>query len=130
MTIIVKHKRSGNEYILLTASGEGDKNSLPSRFLNDLFPKEESENSCFLTLCDVKGNIFLAPANSFLVTEINGKKPSEILPELVTPPPTIRDFEEEDDFEEDSPAVAPEVLASPTSKVERDEFEDDDEDWI
>jgi hypothetical protein len=49
MTIIVKHKRTGNKYILLGINGGGDlafgkarsdRNSPPSRFLNDLFTKE------------------------------------------------------------------------------------------
>lgn len=79
MTTIVKHKRTGNEYILLGINGEEDKVN-PSRFINELFSQEKSDVSCSATVCDFQGNIFLAYIDDLLVTEIDGKKPADILP--------------------------------------------------
>ncbi|MEN9869083.1 MAG: hypothetical protein RLZZ171_66, partial [Cyanobacteriota bacterium] len=59
MTTIVKHRRTGNEYILLGINGETNKAN-PSRFISELFNQEKSEVSCSATVCDVQGNIFLA----------------------------------------------------------------------
>ena len=57
MTTIVKHKRTGNKYILLGINGEGDKVN-PSRFISELFSQEKSDVSCSATVCDFQGNIF------------------------------------------------------------------------
>ncbi|MBE9166551.1 hypothetical protein IQ238_03035 [Pleurocapsales cyanobacterium LEGE 06147] len=131
MTIIVKHKRTGNEYILLGMNGGGDRNSLPSRFLNDLFTKEAAENTCLVALCDARGNIFLSDANELIVTEIDGKKPSEILPEPV--PPVVNEFQEEDednfDVKENIVEVTSERIGSLSDeRLSNDEFDDDD--WV
>ena len=81
MTTIVKHRRTGNEYILLGINGELDKAN-PSRFISEFFTQEKSEVSCSVTVCDVHGNIFLAYIDDLIVTEIDGKKLTEILPEV------------------------------------------------
>lgn len=132
MTIIVKHKRTGNKYILLGINGEGDRNSLPSRFLNDLFTKETTENTCLVALCDARGNIFLSGADELIVTEIDGKKPSEILPEPV--PPVVNELNNSDDeanFDdrEDIVEVTSERVGySSSDRLNDEEFDDDD--WI
>jgi hypothetical protein len=129
MTIIVKHKRTGNEYILLGMNG-GDRTSLPSRFLNDLFTKEAAEDTCLVALCDARGNIFFSSTDELTVTEIDGKKPSEILPEPV--PPVINELEEEQDnlyVQEDIVEVTSETVESlADERLSNDEFDDDD--WI
>ena len=79
-TIIVKHRRTGNEYILLGINGELDKVN-PSRFISELFNQEKSEVACSATVCDVQGNIFLAYIDDLTVLEIDGKKLTDILPE-------------------------------------------------
>lgn len=80
MTTIVKHRRTGNEYILLGINGEIDQVN-PSRFISELFNQEKSAVSCSATVCDVQGNIFLAYIDDLTVLEIDGKKPADILPE-------------------------------------------------
>ena len=80
MTTIVKHRKTGNEYILLSVNGEAGKAN-PSRFISELFASEKTEVSCSATVCDVRGNIFLAYIDDLIVTEIDGKKPTDILPE-------------------------------------------------
>ena len=82
MTTIVRHKRTGNEYILLGINGEENKTN-PSRFINELFSQSQakSEMSCSATVCDVQGNLFLAYIDDLIVIEIDGNKPSDILPE-------------------------------------------------
>ena len=79
MTTIVRHKRTGNEYILLGINGEENKVN-PSRFISELFTAEKSEVSYSATVCDVRGNLFLAYIDDLIVTEIDGQKPADILP--------------------------------------------------
>ena len=136
MTIIVKHKKTENEYILLGINKAGGKINLPSRFLNDLFSQEESENSTSVTVCDARGNIFIAYIDDLIVTEIDGKKPSEILPEIFTPN-VDRDFEEEEDDKRFASGDRQTSSATTTENTgsefqsDNDEFDDDnDEDWI
>ena len=136
MAIIVKHRRTGNEYIVLGISGEGGKASLPSRFLNDLFTPEQQENSSVLTICDARGNIFSSYMHELVVIEIDGKKPAEILPEPVIS--AINDRFENDNFDDDKgwqQENGEAELPTENSDVENksneraDKF-DDDEDWI
>lgn len=139
MTIIVKHKRTGNNYILLGMNGGGNKTSLPTRFLNDLFTKEEQDNPVLVTLCDARGNIFLSQVDEIIITEIEGKKPSELLPESIKSVVVDRfdaEFEDEDENEfetesnQDFPSIAPPPLQKPDFDLERKKFDEDEEDWI
>lgn len=79
MTTIVKHRRTGNEYVLLSINGEADRAS-PSRFISELFEREKQTVSYSATLCDVRGNIFLAYIDDLIVIEVDGVKPADILP--------------------------------------------------
>jgi hypothetical protein len=148
MTTIVKHKRTGNEYILLGINGEGQK-ATPSRFLSEMFTQEKSETSCLATLCDVKGNIFLAYIDELIVTQISGKKPTEILPEpVISSVPNNyyqqkeADFDDEleaEEFDKDeqklatkSPKTSPTYseTKSQDGKIGSNSDFEDDEDWI
>jgi hypothetical protein len=148
MTTIVKHKRTGNEYILLGINGEGQK-ATPSRFLSEMFTQEKSETSCLATLCDVKGQIFLAYIDELIVTDIDGKKPTEILPE-----PAIssvqnnyyqqkeadfdneleaEEFDEHEEKLEIKPPKTSPIYSGTKSKdaqIESDSDFKDDEEWI
>lgn len=137
MVTIVKHRRTGNEYIMLGING-GDR-SLPSRFLDNLFVKEESETSCLLTVCDRQGNIFLCHADELIVVEIDGQKPREILPEPVVT--TVADeFGEVEEIEENQDTVVSfnneeenlnrEDTSVPSASTSQSENNFDDEDWI
>lgn len=146
MTTIVKHRRTGNQYILLGINGETNKAN-PSRFISELFDREKPEVSCSATVCDSLGNIFVADIDNLQVVEIDGIKPADILPEADYDPPEWKqsdnyqspssDFDEE--FEEEFEADSKEKLArepdfEPT--LTRDSLdapnlsEDDDSDWI
>jgi hypothetical protein len=110
MTTIVKHRRTGNEYILLGINGEANKAN-PSRFISELFNQEKSEVSCSATVCDVQGNIFLAYIDDLLVVEIDGLRPGEILPEA--------NYEADyETVEADSRSPKVEVVQSPDSEFE------------
>ncbi|AFZ35162.1 hypothetical protein Sta7437_1596 [Stanieria cyanosphaera PCC 7437] len=136
MTIIVKHKRTGNEYLFLGINEGGKQVSLPSRFLNDLFVKEEQENSLIATLCDAKGNIFFSQIDEIIVTEVEGKKPSELLPKVANSA-VVEEYQEEfdDEFDEEfdqedrdySPLITP---PSTQSNQTKEQFDDNEEDWI
>lgn len=140
MTIIVKHRRTGNQYILLGIDREGEKNAPPARFLSDLFAQDRSDLVSSATVCDVRGNIFLAYIDDLIVVSIDGKKPSEILPEEPEPITTERDISkaensnfdaEDDNFDERKSKSAEFTTASTyeSSKTEEPDF-DDDEDWV
>ncbi|MEL6911798.1 MAG: hypothetical protein AAFY63_16520 [Cyanobacteria bacterium J06643_13] len=154
MTTIVKHRRSGNKYILLGINGETNKAN-PSRFISELFNQDKTEMSYSATVCDVRGNIFLAYIDDLMVIEIDGVKPADILPETGEPAwetsPSSefgdRDFNDQELDEELDEEFNPEfdqetesepkpiiVTPPPTSTgdsldaPERDSTEDDD--WI
>lgn len=139
MTTIVKHRRTGNHYILLGITGDSKAN--PSRFISELFDREKSEVST-ATVCDFQGNIFLAQIEELTVLEIDGKKPADLLPEPAYQTNTDVYVEQSDDFddeelleefdEEQDPAPTPTDSGSfiygqgstAQSQVE------DEEDWI
>ena len=147
MTIIVEHRRTKNQYILLSVNGEVAQAN-PSRFISEFFNQEKSEVSCSVTVCDVQGNIFLAYIDDLIVIEIDGKKPAEILPEPtyesvnyesvdndVYQQQTTEKFEDEE-FEDDSeesdqdPAVNPKTSFMDGLGTPMQNDEDDDDDWV
>lgn len=145
MTTIVRHRRTGNEYILLGITGETDKAN-PSRFISELFSQDKSEVSSSATVCDVQGNIFLAYIDDLVVTEIDGKKPADLLPEPAYDEPADEpsDFEDEEFEEEleeelnddrDITSTEPQRTfiygQGSTTQSKADNIADDDEeDWI
>ena len=145
MTTIVKHRRTGNEYILLGINGELDKAN-PSRFISELFNQEKSEVSCSVTVCDVQGNIFLAYIDDLVVTQIDGKKLTEILPEasyesvknnIYSEPTKEFEIDEELDDEDFARDQDEDTLNKPqTSSIygqgssAESNVSDDDSDWI
>ncbi|MEM7590902.1 MAG: hypothetical protein AAF383_05185 [Cyanobacteria bacterium P01_A01_bin.83] len=148
MTTIVEHRRTKKQYILLSINGEVAQAN-PSRFISEFFNQEKSEVSCSATVCDVQGNIFLADIDDLIVTEINGKKPGEILPEPTyesvnyesvdndTYQPQTTEYEEDEEFEDDNEESDPDPAINPkTSFMDglgtpmKDDVNDDDDDWI
>ena len=156
MSIIVKHRNTSYEYILLGINGEVGKAN-PSRILSDFLNQEKSAISSSATVCDVRGNIFLVSIKDLIVVEIDGQKLTEILPEDNYQSVDFdRAYTEEDaDFEDEELAeeeLAEEELAEeelpkkinpddsdrpPTSFVygqgssaQSNVGDDDDEDWI
>ena len=98
MTTIVRHRRTGNQYILMDMIGEIGKAN-PSRFISELFDRAKPEASS-AAVCDARGNIFLAYIDDLVVVEIDGKKPAELLPE-VSPEPAGDSVSEQADFEDE-----------------------------
>ena len=136
MSIIVKHRRTGNKYIFLGIEGQGEKNNSPGRFLSDLFTQDDSELSTTLVLvCDAAGRIFVADIDDLTVVEIDGQKPEEILPAPTTdtalepeqyPPETAASQPENtEDFNQSDRSEFP----NSGIKEDFDDFEED-EDWI
>ena len=116
MTTIVKHRRTGKEYILLGINGEA-KQIDPSRFISGLFERDKSVTSPSATVCDVRGNMFLADIDDLVVVEVNGVKPADILP-----PPQPEEFMEEETRSQFDRDFADERA------IADEEFEDDFED--
>jgi hypothetical protein len=135
MTIIVKHRRTGNEYILLGINGETNKAN-PSRFISELFNQEKSEVSCSATVCDVQGNIFLAYIDDLVVTEIDGVKPAEILPEATfearsgggASSPSPKGFVPQGlgASLRPPPGASVEVVQSPATEFDEEDFDEED----
>ena len=148
MTTIVKHKRTGNQYILLGINGEENKTN-PSRFINELFNSSQpkTEVSCSATVCDATGNLFLAYIDDLIVVEIDGYKPADILPEpeykkseYDAYQPPMSDFDDEELEDEDSnseQSAEPRVIVTPNPESsnysqggsDKSDF-DEDEEWI
>ena len=149
MTTIVRHRKTGNEYILLSVNGEENKTN-PSRFINELFnsSQKKTEISCSATVCDVRGNLFLAYIDDLVVVEIDGQKPSDILPEAEYSEPEydsvednsyrqpISDFDDEDfndeELEEKKVIITPNPESSTYSQDRSNEsdFGEDEREWI
>lgn len=149
MVTIVRHRRTGNEYILLSVNGEAEKTN-PSRFISELFNQEKSEVSYSATVCDEQGNIFLAYIEDLTVTEIDGKKPEAILPEpnyesvsndvYQQPNEDESEFEpdeelDRDDFDSENSSNTAETTSDSSfleglgSPIETN-TEDDNDDWV
>ena len=94
MAIIVEQLSTGNEYVLMGVGLGVDPGNLSARFLNNFLPNK-------VAVCDRKGKIFWLPSSEVIVVEIEGQKPSELLPkpEKVTPDPTSNPNFESSDFE-------------------------------
>ncbi len=123
MTIFVKHLKTGNEYLLIgTAFSAETTLSIPF-FRGNLTPENELEESQWVTLCDQKGHLFCLPASEVIVTEIDGKQPSELLEGKIVSPPT-------NDLENDS-IITFNTEAETWETAEEEQKEDEeDEDWI
>ena len=150
MATIVKHKRTGSEYILLGINGEENQTN-PSRFINELFSQSQAKTkaSYSATVCDVRGNLFLAYIDDLIVIEIDGKNPADILPEpsdSQVPKDTYRspdneDEEElaeerfEDEFEDEADRdriiiTPPKTTTNSQELQDQSDFDEDDEEWI
>jgi hypothetical protein len=129
MAILVKHRKTGNEYILLKIDTIGSKSSIPVRLLEDFFAKNEAEITNLATICDVKGNIFVVSIDNLIVTEIDGRKPNEILPEIVVPSVSEEPFPK-DDLEEQPEESFSRNIDSADNRDNLDEELEEDEDWI
>lgn len=135
MAIIVEQLSTGNEYVLMGVGLGVDPGNLSARFLNNFLPNK-------VAVCDRNGKIFWLPASEVIVVEIEGQKPSELLPEpeKITPDPTSNPNFESSDFESsDFGTQEFETTKSETTKFEAthkssevtspDEFDDDGE-WL
>lgn len=117
MAIILQHINDGNEYIFLGIGLEGQKNSISSRMLGEFFAKDVPEKSILIAACDSFGKIVWLNLNDVIVVEVDGEKPSEILPETILTTPAI-------------PLPAEAVSTKEEDKSNVEEFSEDDEEWI
>lgn len=148
MATIVQHRRTGDRYILLSVNPVSGAN--PSRFLSELFAGDKTELSGAVTLCDSKGNLFLANMDDVFAIEIDGEKVSDLIPEPTysynTPPSsysysqTDREdaFETRPDWNEDVRTDTEQKPKPPAPDKDHRDFNDDeltledipDDDWI
>jgi hypothetical protein len=125
MATIIEHLVTGNEYILLGVGLGIDPGNLSTRFLKTFLPNK-------VAVCDRSGQLFWLPSSEVIVVEIDGQKPTELLPE---PEKVTAEARERPDF-------APDLLADlPTDRpkdspavnslndLELDDLEDEGE-WL
>lgn len=89
MAIIVKHIPSGAEYLLIGADSSSRSLGSSPRLLRNLLAEVEGTAAEQVTLCDGNGRIFWLPAAEVVVSEIDGKPPAAILPEVVAATPEV-----------------------------------------
>lgn len=80
MAIIVKHKKTGEEYVLLGTGYGAFKASRPGLIGGSLFPEEEEGTYHMLAVSDFTGNIHWFEDEAFQVTEVDGIKLKELKP--------------------------------------------------
>jgi len=85
MKVIVRHKSTQKNYILLGTGFGAYKAVRPSFFGGNLFPHEEEGTIATVAVCDKTGNIIWINSDDLQVIEIDGVDISEIdLPESDT----------------------------------------------
>ncbi len=79
MAIIVQHKQSHNNYILLGTGFGIYKSSRPSFLFKNLFPVEEQKDFDLVAVSDRNGNIKWFYSEELVVVEVDGERPSQLL---------------------------------------------------
>jgi hypothetical protein len=116
MATIIEHLETGNEYILLGVGLGVDPGNLSTRFLKTFLPNK-------VAVCDRTGQLFWLPSSEVIVVEIDGQKPTELLPE---PEKVKADAVDSPAFATDLPTDLPKESPAVNSL---DDFEDDGE-WL
>jgi len=125
MATIIEHLVTGNEYILLGVGLGVDPGNLSTRFLKTFLPNK-------VAVCDRSGQLFWLPSSEVIVVEIDGQKPSELLPE---PEKVTVDAGERSAFASDFPIDLPidrpqdSPAVNRLNDLELDDLEDDGE-WL
>lgn len=78
MLTVVKHKKTGNEYVLIGTGLGAYKATRPSAFLGNLAPHEEEGQIKAAAVCDRDGNILWFPTEELKVVAIGGTKVEDI----------------------------------------------------
>ena len=79
MAVIVRHRETGAEYILLGAGFGAYKALRPGVFFGNLAPAEESGELPVALVCDADGAATWVRSENLEVLTVDGEKPSEIL---------------------------------------------------
>ena len=79
MAVIVRHKSTNKDYVLLGTGFGAFKSSRPGLFLGDLFPTEEKGQITMVALCNQQGEIRWAQSEDVTVVSIDGQQPQELL---------------------------------------------------
>ena len=79
MATIVKHKDTGEKYVLLGTGFGAFKATRPGIFFGNLLPQEESGELTMVAVCDRDGRIGWIHSEELTVVEIDGMAPSWII---------------------------------------------------
>ncbi len=79
MAVVVRHRQSGDEFILLGAGFGAYKAMRPSFFLGNIAPREEGGELPVALVCDSGGEVRWVRSENLEVLSVDGMKPSEIL---------------------------------------------------
>ena len=78
MTIIVKHHKTGDQFIFLGTGFGAWKATRPSLFGGNLIPSEKQGTVSMVAVCDEIGRIGWLDSDDLIVVSIDGKSPKEI----------------------------------------------------
>jgi len=81
MAIIVRHKQTGVDYILVGTGFGAYKSSRPDTVLGQLSPVEDYGEMEMVAVCDSEGRLFWARSQDVYVVEVDGQTPSDVLRE-------------------------------------------------
>lgn len=79
MAVIVKHKESGDQYILLGAGFGAYFASRPSLVFGNLAPTEDSGSVPIVAVCSSEGAIGFLDPDDVEVVSVDGKHPNQLV---------------------------------------------------
>ncbi|MCU0863320.1 MAG: hypothetical protein MUC36_05990 [Planctomycetes bacterium] len=79
MATIVKHKATGARFVVIGANLAKWKTARAHVLLGDLFPVENEGADRVLVVCGADGVIQFGDADAFVVVEVDGRAPGELL---------------------------------------------------
>jgi hypothetical protein len=82
MPTIVVHRSTGDRFVLVGTGFAATETALPGVFLGSLVPDIDTKICGMLALCDGEGNIHWRSSNDYIVGDVDGDSPSQILAAL------------------------------------------------
>ena len=79
MAVIVRHKESQGEYILLGAGFGAYKGIRPSMILGNLAPHEDAGEIPVALVCDAQGAVLWVRSENLTVLSVDGQLPAQVL---------------------------------------------------
>jgi hypothetical protein len=79
MPTVVVHRSTGQRYVLIGTGFAATETALPGMFLGNLSPEIETKACGMVAVCDGSGTIYWRNSTDFVVAEVDGHPPFQIL---------------------------------------------------